>query len=158
MSFTIERICVDRNMKAKTVEISEVQYALKRLNTNKAADSMDLTSEHLKYGGLAVNTFLCELLNYILKEKHISPVLKEGLLSPVFKKGDSTNPSNYRGITVTSVILKVLEHILNKRHNEILDVTQSQLQKGFTAGQSSIDAALILTESIAEAKKPKNSH
>ncbi|MEW8547407.1 MAG: reverse transcriptase domain-containing protein, partial [Candidatus Thiodiazotropha sp.] len=45
-----------------------------------------------------------------------------------------------------------VEHILNKRHNARLGESQSHLQKGFTAGSSSIDAALILSECIAEAK------
>ncbi|MES9880512.1 MAG: reverse transcriptase family protein, partial [Sedimenticola sp.] len=151
----IQQICETSNIKTTPIKKSEVQYAIKRLNTNKAADTLDLTSEHLIYGGISVITFLCDLLNHIIKEKHVPAVLKEGLLSPVYKKGDSTNPSNYRGITVTSVILKVLEHILNKRHNTILDKTQSKLQKGFTAGQSSIDAALIVSESLAEARNTR---
>ena len=46
----------------------------------------------------------------------------------------------------------MLEHILNRRHNAQLEKTQSHLQKGFTAGSSSIDAALILSECISQAK------
>ena len=88
----------------------------------------------------------------MIKERHVSPVLKEGLLTPIFKKGDKSNPSNYRGITVTPVILKILEHVLNERQNIILLESQSKLQKGFTAGSSSMGAALILTECINEAK------
>ena len=65
------------------------------------------------------------------------------------------DPANYCGIIITTVILKVTEHILNRRHNAILDKSQSSLQKGFTAGRSSIDAALILSECTAEIK---NSH
>ena len=82
-------------------------------------------------------------------------VLKEGLVTPIFKKGDRSNPANYRGITVTTVLLKVIEHVLNIRHNAILDASQSRLQKGFTPGRSSIDAALILSECIAEAKNER---
>ena len=77
-------------------------------------------------------------------------VLKEGLLTPIYKKGDSSDPGNDRGITVTPVLLKVLEHILNFRHNRILESTQSRLQKGFTKGCSFVNAAFILTEYINE--------
>ncbi len=91
----------------------------------------------------------------LLKDGRVPPFLKEGVLKPVFKKGDNSTPTNYRGITVTPVILKVMEHVLNRRHNLICDPSQSKLQKGFTAGQSSIDAALILSECIAEAKNNK---
>ena len=102
-----------------------------------------------------METFLLNLVNYIFDSKQVSPVLKGGLVTPIYKKGEKTDPANYRGITVTSILLKVVEHIMNKRHNLILGESQSRLQKGFTAGSSSIDAALILSECIAEAK---NSH
>ena len=64
-------------------------------------------------------------------------------------------PGNYRGITVTPVLLKVLEHILNSRHNKHFHNTQSRLQKGFTAGCSSLNAAFILSECILEATNTK---
>ena len=73
-------------------------------------------------------------------------------MTPIYKKGEKTNPANYRGIAVTSFLLKVTEHILNRRHNLILDGSHSALQKGFTQGSSSINAALILSECITEAK------
>ena len=41
---------------------------------------------------------------------------------------------------------------MNERHNQILLDTQSRLQKGFTAGSSTMGAALILIECINEAK------
>ena len=79
-------------------------------------------------------------------------MLKEGILTPIYKKGDPADPGNYRGITVTPVLLKVLEHVINARHNEIIEATKSRLQKGFTNGCSSLNAALILTECINESK------
>ena len=94
-------------------------------------------------------------LNYIISSKHVSALLKEGIVTPIFKKGDDTDPGNYRGITVTPVLLKILEHILSKRHNKIFIETQSRLQRGFTQGCSSVNAALILTECIIESKNLK---
>ena len=95
-------------------------------------------------------------MNYIISSQNISSVLKEGLLTPIYKKGDRSNPANYRSITVTPVILKILEHILSERHNKVLHKTQSNLQKGFNAGSSSMVAALILSECIYEAKNMKS--
>ena len=78
-------------------------------------------------------------------------MLTVGLVTPILKKGDSSDSANYRGITVTTVLLKVIEHVLNIRHNAILDAFQSRSQKGFTTGRPPNDAALILSECIAEA-------
>ena len=85
----------------------------------------------------------------------MSAVLKEGTLTPIYKKGDTCDTGNYSGNTVTPVLLKILEHILNARHNEIFSCTKSRLQKGFTDGCSSLNAALILTECILESASNK---
>ena len=95
------------------------------------------------------------LLNYLISSRSISVVLKEGILTPIFKKGDPSVPGNYRGVTVTPVLLKVLEHILNSRHNKHFHNTQSRLQKGLTAGGSALNAAFILSECISEATNTK---
>lgn len=53
---------------------------------------------------------LANLMNFILSNGYIPSVLLEGLLTPVPKKDkDQTLPTNYRGITVLSVLGKVLE-------------------------------------------------
>ena len=74
----------------------------------------------LKWGRVCdLTEFLTSFLNCIISTKKVSAVLKEGILTPIFKKGDTSDPGNNRGITVTPVLLKILEHILNARHNEI---------------------------------------
>ena len=70
---------------------------------------MGLTSKHLKLGGQNFEIFMVELLNYLIKAKKVSSILKEGIITPIYKKGDSSSPGNYRGITVTPLILKVLK-------------------------------------------------
>ena len=135
----ILHICRDSNMVIDLISIREVQTALKKLKSNKAAGCMDITCEHLTYGGTPAIHFLTDMINYIFE----------------CKQGDRSDPANYRGITVTTVFLKVIEHVLNIRHNAILDASQSRLQKGFTSGRSSIDAALILSECIDEFKNKR---
>ena len=82
-------------------------------------------------------------------------VLKEGILTPIFKTGDPCTPGNYRGITVTPVLQKILEHILNTRHNRLFQDTQSRLQKGFTSGSSSLTVVFVLSDCILKAKNCK---
>jgi len=38
---------------------------------------------------------------------------KKALVTPVYKKGDRSNPANYRPISLTCVVCKVLEHIIS---------------------------------------------
>ena len=152
---SITAICEAESKSIDPVTEQEVTKALRKLKNNKAADSMGLCSEHLKLGGTPVVGFITSSLNCLIRARAVTAVLKEGILTPIYKKGDPTNPGNYRGITVTPVLLKVLEHVLNRRHNKILEETQSKLQKGFTEGCSSLSAAVILTECILESKNNK---
>ena len=64
-------------------------------------------------------------------------------------------PMGVRYNTVTPVLLKILEHILNARHNDLFSCTQSHLQRGFTEECSSLNAAVILTECILESASNK---
>ena len=146
----IVSICKMESQPIEHITEKEMVDAMRRLKNNKAMDSLGLTSEHFKLGGRDLVTFLTEFLNYIVSSKHVSALLKEGIVTPIFKKGDDTDPGNYRCITVTPVLLKILEHILSKRHNKIFIETQSRLQRGFTQGCSTVNAALILTECILE--------
>ena len=151
----ITRLCELEDRPVLPVTEEEVRAALKKLKNNKAVDVMGLTSEHFKLGGCDLVVFLTSFLNYLISTKRVSAVLKEGTLTPIFKKGDTCDPGNYRGITVTPVLLKILEHVLNARHNEIFLSTQSRLQRGFTEGCSSINAAVILSECILESSSNK---
>ena len=54
------------------------------------------------------------------------------------KKGDMSNPSKYRGISVTPILLKIVEHILNNRQNPLLECTQVRLQNRFAEKNSSM--------------------
>ena len=42
----------------------------------------------------------------------IPDIWKEANVSPIYKKGDTSDPSNYRPISLTCVLCKILEHIV----------------------------------------------
>ena len=72
--------------------------------------------------------FVTRLLNCMIRSGAVYVVLIEGILTQIHMKGDITYQGNYRNIIVTPVLLTILEHILNCRHNKILEGTQSMLQ------------------------------
>ena len=113
--------------------------------------------EHFTYCTDEVVPYLVDIVSEIFSLRRVPDILKEGILTTVYKTGDTSNPSNYRGISVTHILLKIIEHILNTRLNPALLETQSKLQKGFTEKTSFMNAAVILTECINESnvqKKP----
>ena len=96
------------------------------------------------------------LFNKIIQSGKIPKVVKTGILTPIHKKGkDPTLTTNYRGITVRSVLGHFFEHTLLEKMPK-LNNNQSDLQFGLTRGLSPIMAALIVSEVILQAKQQKS--
>ena len=129
---------------------SEVPKAIKSLNSEKSADEMGLTAEHLKYSGTVLLAAIATVFNEILRNKVITDVFKSGIIIPVHKKGkDPCKIDNYRGITVSSILGKLFETVLLNRLDE-LNNNQSDLQFGFIKGLSPFMASLILSEAVLD--------
>jgi hypothetical protein len=134
-----------------TVTTAEVEQYIKSLKNNKAADIFGITSEHLKYASSSVITILVHLLNAMIVSGKIPDLLKMGKVCPVLKKNKSSkNPTNYRRITITSIVGKILEKHMLLHTKKILDKAQSDCQFGFTTKCSPVYAAIALTEVMAE--------
>ena len=117
------------------VTSSEVEQAIKKLHTKKASDEFGLVSEHLKMAGNAVTQPIALIFSEILRMKHIPEQFHSGVLHPIHKKGkDPSLYTNYRGITVTSLVGKVFEHVVLEKIQSCLPKSQSSLQYGFTKG------------------------
>jgi hypothetical protein len=75
------------------------------------------------------------LFNKIIQSGKIPKVFKTGILTPIHKKGkDPTLTTNYRGITVTSVLGKQLNmHFLKKCLSWIIinQICNSDLQEDY---------------------------
>ena len=95
----------------------EVARAVARLKGRKAPGPDGLMAEHLKGGGDAVVIWLLRILNAVVELEVVPDVLKEGFIVPVYKGGgkDPLRVDSYRGVTLTSVVAKVLEFLFLER-------------------------------------------
>ena len=146
----IEDIFSSRSSTCPNVTATEVSKIVMSFKNNKAQDMRGLAAEHLKFSPDIV-FYLAQILNYILQTGYVPKQLKEGVLTPVLKKDkDPSLPISYRGITVLSILGKLLEKVILKKSDPILSINQSRLQRGFTRNSSSVNAALIITETQNE--------
>ena len=147
----IRQVAGDSSEAVPLIEADEVERAIKKLHRKKAADEYGLVSEHLKTAGSSVFDPLALIFSEILQMKHIPEQFKSGILHPIHKKGkDASFFTNYRGITVTSLIGKVFEHVILEKVESCLPTAQSSLQFGFSKGLSPLMAALVISETIVE--------
>ena len=65
-------------------------------------------------------------------------------ITPIFKKGCRTDPSNYRPVSLTSVVSKALEKLIRQRLMPFLEETDyfSKNQHGFRSGMSCLTQLL----------------
>ena len=139
------------------ITIFEVQLAIKKLKVNKAKDCEDLVAEHLIHGGRPIAEFMCSIINAIIDQRHIPQLIKQGILHPVHKRDKAINqPGNFRGITIVSIILKVLDIIRNSHQKEAIPEDRLDHQFGFTPDRAPAHATLLLNEAIAEARDTKS--
>ena len=80
---------------------------------------------------------------------------KQGVVTAIFKKGEKSLPSNYRAITLTSIICKLLEDFITEHIKHLLKTSNKndKNQHGFTSKKSTVTnliAALnIWTEALS---------
>ena len=99
------------------VTIEEVEHAVNRMKLKKLAGPDNLTAGHLKYGGQSIIKWLMEILNSVIDVEQLPICLKQGITIAIYKGGgkDPLDVNRYRGITLNSVISKVLESLILDR-------------------------------------------
>ena len=82
----------------------------------ESADGYGVTAEHVYYGGQELLNTVNTLINNVLLAKSIPPAMKLGILNPIFKnRGSHKESVNYRWITITPVLTRLLETVLKLR-------------------------------------------
>lgn len=86
------------------------------------------------------------MFNRILNSGHFPDDWSKAVIIPVFKKGDRSNPSDYRGISLISCLCKLFTSILNTRLLKWIDDNDilTDAQFGFRHGMSTVDAIFSL--------------
>lgn len=133
-----------------TITENEVANAIKKLKHGKACGLDGIEGEFLKYAGDVITPFLTKLFNRIYNIGQFPKEWCKSVIVPIFKSGDEKNPTNYRGISLLSIISKLFTQILNKRLNAWAEKEGkiSKEQAGFRKGYSTIDHIFTLTSII----------
>jgi hypothetical protein len=138
------------------ITTSRIAAYISRLKDNKAPDEYGISAEHLKLAADTVAPIIQTLIEKIVADGSIPEQLKNGIITPVYKnKGSSKMADNYRRITVTSMIGKVLELVMVDPVKEVLAEKLNPLQRGFCKSAGSTNTAFLLSEAIAECQDQK---
>ena len=126
------------------ITLEEVEGAIKVLKEGKACGPDNILPEHIIYGGGCLILWLKKIFNEVISFEDIPSSFKEATIVPIYKgKGsDPLQTQNYRGISLSSVVGKLLERIMLGRILPILEekgiphLTQTAYQKGVSCGDA----------------------
>ena len=134
---------------AALVTADLIKTAIKKLKPDKTDVSGNFTSDCLK----AAPDIFCEKLSTVFRacliHGYISYDLLVCALSPIVKdpNGDISSSKNYRGIALSSLILKVLDNCLLLLFGHLL--ANEDLQFGFQKGCSTVQCTWAVQETIS---------
>jgi hypothetical protein len=132
---------------------SEVQTAIRALKRNKSPGSDGITAEMLQAGGEPLARQIHMLCNKSWHEGTIPEEWGRSILVPIPKKGDLSNCSNYRTISLINHTGKVLLMVLLNRLKSYLDPYLSEEQAGFRKDRSTVHQILMLRLLAEKAKR-----
>ena len=145
----IEKVKVFNELDFRITE-TEVHNAIKALKSGKATGLDNTSNEMLKAGQSVLSPILAELFNKILNSGNYPKEWASGRILSLHKKGNTADPGNYRGITISSCLGKLFNSVLNTRLYSFLEKNEliPREQIGFKKGHRTADHIFIIRHLI----------
>ena len=118
------------------------------MRKGKCADADGLTPEHFHNAPLILLHFLKSIFNRMLQHSFVPNQFQFGFMKPLIKdpRGNQSDSSNYRGITISPTTSKVFEHALKIIFSDHLST--SAYQFGFKRNSSTVHSLHCLRQTI----------
>ena len=101
--------------------MQKILQSCKLLKTKKSPFSDLIRNDMIKQNCEVIPHIYEQLFNIVLNSSIFPRYWCKGLISPLFKSGDTSDPTNYRGICVSSCLGKFFCLILNQRLTIFVD-------------------------------------
>jgi hypothetical protein len=124
---TLAEVTVTEEMTVKQID---------RLNQNKSPGPDTIHPRVIKEAKAELAEPLTIIFNKSIAESKLPEDWKMGQITPIFKKGSKADPGNYRPVSLTSIICKMLEGILRDFILEQMRDHIAPEQHGFMNGRS----------------------
>ncbi|CAM5076373.1 unnamed protein product [Eretmochelys imbricata] len=115
------------------MSISEVEAKLKQLNGTKSGGPVNLHPRILKELAHEIASLLARIFNESVNSGVVLYDWRIANIVPIFKKGKKSDLGNYRPVSLTSVVCKVLEKVVKDIE---ANGKWDKIQHGFTKGRS----------------------
>jgi hypothetical protein len=93
----------------------EVETATEKLKRHKSPGIDQIPAESIKAGSRIIQSEIHKFIISFWSKEDLPEEWEELVIVPIYKKGDKTDCSNYRGISLLSTTYKILSNILVSR-------------------------------------------
>ena len=138
-------------MKRIQVHKDGVLKLLKELKPHKASGPDGIPTRILILAADQLAPVLTAIFQSSLDVGALPTEWKDALISPIYKKGDRCSAANYRPVSLTCVVCKILEHIIHSsvmKHLDKFDIITDK-QHGFRRRRSCETQLIATIEGIA---------
>jgi hypothetical protein len=118
---------------------SEVKFAIEHLKSHKSQGFDQIPVEMIKAGGKTIRCEIHKRIISIWNNEELPEKRKESIIVPNYKKGDKTDCSNYRRISLLPTTYKILSNILLSRLTPYAEEITGYHQRGFRRSRSATD-------------------
>lgn len=137
--------------------LNEVCNVIKSLDVKKDPGPMLISAQFVKSNVNIVAPILTNYFNALLKVGHIPEQWKQSYLVPIPKKGKTSDVNNYRGISIQSVIPKIMDQLITRKLAHHVNEIIPEQQHGFIQHKSTstnlFEKTLFIHEHIARGKQ-----
>ena len=134
--------------------LPELSAALGRMGTSRACGPDGITIEMLKMTFAVVGPHLLHIINSCIRGCDMPAEWKAATVTPLYKKGDRSDPSNYRPISIIPVVAKLCERVICTQlmtyltSHCILCPQQYGFRPGLSTEAAMLDAVVYATENV----------
>ena len=104
---------------------------IENIDSKKATQQGDIPLRIIKENKFTFSKVLSEISNFYIDNNTFPNALKKAGVKPVYKKDDPFDKTNYRPISILSVLSKPFERCLYDQMYEYIDTVSSKVQCGF---------------------------
>ena len=121
-----------------------VEEKLSRLDPHKSMGPDKIPAFLLKSLSKELSLPLCIIFNKSISEGKLPQDWKKAEVTAIFKKGNKTDPGNYRPVSLTSIICKVLESFIRDQIQDYMEKNNfiTSCQHGFRKHRSCVTQLL----------------
>ena len=128
----------------------EVEWATVKLKSHKSPGIDQITADLINAWGRTFRSVFHKLIISIGNTEELHEEWKESIIVPIYGKGDKTDCTNYRGISLLLTTYKILSNILLSRLTPYAQEIIGDHQCGFRHNRSATDHIYCIRQILEE--------